>query len=259
MGGLLIAKSSRGVVEKGDIWEVRHHDSPLSPKEAESYIFLKIPDRLMIQLDSYQARWFIALEWEVVAHQASTDGYRIRAWCKTASAGGVGSLTRAMVENYLDNWNAIVQSAQANEVVFDFSIYGLVTSNHFWNAAKIDVPKTVWTELDYDEVTGIHRVSGDYSALGNNPAFIERRIHQAIEDAVIISHDSKVLVFEIRRTSVLAHFKKEIQTDFRKTKIKQRRYRLASAAVDNIIAQGGVVEYDFATVAAYLQDKMMVK
>jgi len=170
-----------------------------------------------------------------------------------------GGLTKDKVEGYLNDWGAVVFSFGPNEVVFDFSIYLLTTSNNFWTKGKLDPVNIIWNEISYNETTGIHRISADYSALTNNPSFIERRINKRLEDGVIVSHVNQVLTFEISRTSILQLFKAELKKDVRQRfKVKQKRWRLSNAAVNNIISQGGIVENDFSVVQTYLRDKLVV-
>lgn len=263
MGALLIANSSRGKVEKGDIWEIRHQDMSMTQKEAESYVLVKITDKLMTELDEYAEQWNIDIDWEIVNHQTSTDGYRIRAWSETYSTGGLGGLTEDKVENYLDKWNASIFSYDSNEVVFDFSVYLLATSQNFWEHQRFPADDIDWSEISYNESMGVHRISADYSGLGSsNAAWIERRLSRVLQDpddGTIISHDSGVLVFEIDRNVILSLFKLKMKKKISEAfSVKSRRWKLSNAAVNNIISQGGVVTYDFSTVEGYLQDKLIV-
>ncbi len=53
MAELLIANSSRGKVEKGDIWEIRANNAPVGIKEAVEFVILKIPNQIFFYLITY--------------------------------------------------------------------------------------------------------------------------------------------------------------------------------------------------------------
>ncbi|MCP4990978.1 MAG: hypothetical protein GY928_34505 [Colwellia sp.] len=249
MAELLIANSSRGAVEKGDIWEIRANDSPVGGAELTHYVILKIPDRLMSELDQYALSWNIELDYTIVNQNLGIDGHRIRV-SNTKTNSTSGSITRAQVENFLTGWGAIVFSASQNEVIFDCSINGILESESFW---EVDITGAVFTEVSYDQGTGIHRISLDYSALANNPSYAERYILRHASS--IISHANKVIVFEVERDTILSVLKDGIKDKVERL-VKRKQYKLKSAAVDYITGQGGVVTDTYANFLTNLTDKL---
>jgi hypothetical protein len=172
----------------------------------------------------------------------------------------LGQLTQEKVANYLAGWNASIFSTAQNEVVFDFSIYGLIQSQRFWGG-KVDVQVIIWNEVSYDQGTGVHRISANHAALGNNPSFIQQYVRDRLvmyegEENItpIISHDNMVIVFEITRDAALRFFKWNVKKKVKES-VKRRRWRIISTAVDNVIAQGKIVTVDWATFQTYLRDK----
>ncbi len=250
MAELLIANSSRGKVEKGDIWEIRANNAPVGIKEAVEFVILKIPNQLMTDLDQYALAWNIELDYTIVNQNLGIDGHRIRVSnAKTNST--LGSITRAQVENFLTGWGATVFSASQNEVILDCSINGILESESFWD---IDITGVDFTELSYDEGTGVHLISLDYNSIGNNPSYVERFVARRVES--IISHANKVIVFEAERDAVLNVFKNDINETVEKN-IKSRQYKLTSAAVDYITGQGGVVTDTYVNFLTNLIDKLV--
>ena len=143
----------------------------------------------------------------------------------------------------------MIFSFGSNEVVFDVTIYNALQSEAFYD---IDMAGVVFSELSYDQGTGVHRVQANYAALNNNPTYVERWfMHQGMD---VVCHTGKVSVFDATRGVVRGLFEENIRKLARKM-VERRRYYFGNAVVNNIITNGGTLETDQATVLSHLKDK----
>jgi len=246
---LLIMKADTPPHSKGDIVEIRATGTPFAGKEVVYFVVAEVPDVPMTDFIGYSKPWNLELGFEVVAQNTAIDGYRLRLFSELIS-GVLGIVSPAAVEQFIMSWGGTIHSTAANEVVFDISIYAALTSAAFW---EIDVGQIAFSELSYNETTGIHRIQADYSALANNPTYVERYV--AGMGLSIVSHADKILIYDADRAVVRDSFQRDIKQKASKT-IARRRYCVGSGVVDYIVGQGGVVTTDRATLESYIQDKV---
>lgn len=246
---LLIMKDDRPPHYKGDIVEVRASGTPFGGREPEAFVLVEVPDVPMTAYEHYNNAWERIIDFSIVAQDAAQDGYRIRLF-STLTAGELGVITKDHVEAFIASWGGSVYSWASNEVVFDIRIYDALVSTAFW---EIDISNVVFSELSYDQGTGIHRIQANYNALGNNPTYIERYVRG--KNLNIISHADKVLVYDADRNIVRDHFQNDIKEKSKST-IVRRRYYVNPGVVDFIIPQGGRITTDEATMLSYLRDKV---
>ena len=247
---LLIIKQDTPSHSKGDIVEIRATGTPFGGLEPDSFVLVEVPDIPMVDYEHCNGAWNTILDYEVVNQNLALDGFRLKVCSTTQSVSELGGITKDQVETYLNSWGANVLSFALNEVVFDFGIYAGVISQAFW---EILISSVVCTEISYNQDTGTHRIQADYSALGNNPTYVERYVRG--KQATIVSHAEKIIVFDISRSVVLAAFKQDIKEKAEKM-IKRRRYYVTHAVVDFIVSLGGVLTITETELLAYIKDKV---
>lgn len=251
MAQLLILKQDGPHFSKGDIAEIRASGTPFGGAEPQSFVLVDVPDISIATVDAYgNQHWRRNIQWEVVASDPGQDGYRIRLWSDVVAADGRGQLTREDVERFIHEWGGAVVSVSPGEVRFDVRIYDALVSPAFWDR---DLAEFEFTELDYDQGTSIHRIQVDFSTTTKSPTAVERQA--MARGAEIISHAGRVLVMEMDRADVLAKFIADIQRRGSRKEVARFRYRVNPGVVDAIVAQGGSVTTDAATVLSYIQDK----
>lgn len=246
---LLIMKSDKPPHYKGDIVEIRATGSGFGGKEPDAFVLAEVPDTPMTDYEGYNDQWKRNIDFEVVNQDVAQDGFRLRLFADNNN-GSLGAITKDEVEAFINSWGGTVHSFGSNEVVFDIRIYDALVSTAFW---EIDIPNVVFDELSYDQETGIHRIEADYSALGNNPTYVERYVSRMGLD--IVSHANKVLTYYADRAVVRQAFEDDIKEKARK-RIARRRYHVSEAVVDNIVSQGGTTTTDITTLMSYVQDKI---
>jgi len=240
-------------IKRGDVVEVRANDTPYSAMEKlPDFIVIKFPELLLAPVEEYQNGWDLVIDYEIVNHNAELDSYRIRAFSIMADNSGKGYLTRIQIENYLDQWNAAIFLVVPNVVVFDISIFNAIQSSIFWDD-RSNLEDVVFSEI-YNEVTGIHEVTADYSALNLNPTYVERYIREKADN--IISHSNREIVFTITRNNIFSEFKEDFKRKLARMKIAKRLYYFGKAVVDNVISRGGIITATPAELIQYLKSKL---
>ena len=188
--------------------------------------------------------WQRQVDWSVVNSDLSIDGWRYKAEATNPGLTNLAGLTRDMIENYLNEWNATVFSASTNEVIFDSAIYednsqnpGALQSEGFWD---FDTSSIVFNETEYDSGTGEHTVTADYSAvqaLVDKPKRVEDKVTE--RGGSVISNTLNVITFTINRTDVRDRFKESVNTKLRDV-IYRRQFHISETTFDNIVATADV-------------------
>ncbi|MCA1800759.1 MAG: hypothetical protein LC687_07410 [Actinobacteria bacterium] len=249
---LIIMKQDKPPHYKGDIVEIRASGTPFTGKEPDAFVLVEVPDVPMKEFEGYNLSWQRTLAFDVVASDAAQDGFRLRLYSETENSGA-GAITKEEIDSFIQAWSGTIVSYGANEVVFDITILGALTSPAFWGLDNI-ASQVIFSELSYDQATGIHRIQADYSAIGNNPTYVERYVQRM--GLEIISHQNKVLVYDADRDVVSKAFKDDLK-DKGDKQVTRRRYHISTGVVDTIIGAGGTYTTDKATLLSYVKDKVV--
>jgi hypothetical protein len=251
---LIKARTTHGPYSKGTIAGVKDQPCVWGSKEGLPYsIRVIIPDATRAQILAYTGKWKLEYDYEVVTHNLPQDGYRIRVFSKYPSVSGACSITREQVENYLIHWGATYKSASQNEVVFDFTVYKSAISNGVWgNTLFIG-----FTEVSYNQSTGVHVVDADYSAITPtpNPAKIEGQVIG--KGGLIVSHDAenKIVRFSFDRTLVTARLKRAIHDRLSQT-FEAHQYYIDNDFIDDVVSQGGEVTVNISEMLTYVKNRL---
>lgn len=248
---LLIMKQDKPPHYKGDIVEIRASGTPFGGKEPGAFVMVEVPNVPMKDFEDYNLSWQRTLAFEVVASDPEQDGFRLRLYSETENTGA-GTITKEEIDSYIESWNGTIVDYGANEVTFDITIYGALTSPAFWELPNI-AENVVFSELSYNQSTGIHRIQADYSALGNNPTYVERYVQRM--GLEIVSHQDKVLVYDADRAVVSDAFQKDLKEKGDK-RVARRRYHVSESVVDTIVNNGGTYTTDKDTLLNYVTDKV---
>jgi len=245
---LLIMKSDKPPHYKGDVVETRATGMPFGGKEPEAFILIEVPGLPMKEYRDKPLPFERLIDFDVVSWNRASDRFRLRLFSTNANSTA-GAITKEEIETFINSWGGTVSSFGPKEVVFDIKIYDALTSEAFF---EIDLSATVFEEVSYNSVTGIHRISADYSAVGTSPTYVETWVERLGME--IVSHTSRVLVYDADRSIVRSVFESDLQQKAKK-RLARRRWHIAEAVVDAIVAQGGMVTVGKSTLDMYLKDK----
>jgi len=255
MAFLLFAKNTTSTVSRGDCIEARATGAPITAKELAAFSIVNVPNPLK-DIQDYGQRWFFELDYSVLSSNPAQDRHTIRMSNPLANStvDGITGKIRQRIENFLTNWNATSVAITQNQIDFDIDIYQAIISKRFWGDIPTDkLAAVTFTELNYQQGTGIHQIQADYSGTGYNPTFVER---QAMRQGVdVISNNGSVLVFDAPRSAVRAKFLDDVKYGSRDTVHKFRWY-VGGGVMNNIDTAGGSIDTDLATLQSYMRDKV---
>ena len=256
MARLMIAAKEHGThavfrTRKGDIIQVDASGSPKGNKALlPNYVYVDIPDATIAELLGVANRWNRTIDWEVVNQNVPQDKWRLRIFAtNNGNLSEKGDITRAMIESWFIGYNITVQSASRNSVTIDVDIYQVAISEGFWK--RFNFTDVVFTKLDFDSGTRIHRIQVDYTLKDFNPQNIELNI---MKWGTVISHFNKVLVFDIDSQDIRLEMKRRISAQL-DDPIDKFQLRIDEADVDLIIGAGGEITRTKAEIVAFIKNK----
>ena len=232
---LILAQDRTGWRKKGYI--IYEKDSPAvwgSQEGLPNFIRVTIPDATIEQTIGYREQWHCVYDWEVVNSNPAFDGYRVRIFGDKVNLSNVGAITREKLDTHLTNMGFVFVSAAPNSITYDFSIYTTAITQWFWSRDITDVD---FEELNYNQETGVHTISADYSI----PDWPADKVAKIVEQkgGVVAINTGGVITFTINRSNVISalknHFRQHIDA-----KIEERRFYVSGSYVDSIVSGGGL-------------------
>jgi len=222
------------------------------------FLHVLVSDAVMADLEPYCQPWEPDIQYQILSHDAATDTYQVRmTQARTANSNqpnvGRGRITRSMVENFLAGWGATVDAVATNQVDFTVTMFSAMTSRLFWDGyPKAILDQGTFTEVSYDDTTGVHRIAFDYSGVAISPKNIERATRKL---ATVVDHDSDVITLDIARATVFQRFKEEVAERLAGA-IYLRRYYVPDAVVDDVVSQGGRITITMAQFLNNIRDRL---
>lgn len=231
-------------------WSLGRHTLP-------NRIRARVSDANYGDLAQYCREWEFDVQFDVVAHDSSLDGYRVKASVPPMfyrASDGANGLTRTQVESYLSKWNATIHSIAANEVVFDALIYDAAISEGFWgdNPALAQV---AFSEV-YTEATGVHRITADYSQTNLGMLTVRKLILN--RGGNIVTESTGETVFDIERGDVFSWFKKDVRSKAANVyggMFRRRLWGFKESALQWAEGQGGDVTVTMAQLLNNLENR----
>jgi len=234
-------KDRSGCYKKGDVVFVHEDGEPWGSGEGPpKFVIVKVTGVTRAQAEQYRDHWHIELAFSVVSSDLTQDLFTIQVTNSLPGATDQAALTQAQVQAFLNDWNATVVSTATNSVTFTAKIYDALTSVGMWGEyARIgSTPVVSFSEQSYDQTTGLHTISADYSATPVKPAAAALAVTQ--RGGTVVSNTGGVIVFQMDRTNARAAFQQDIYQRAREV-FKRRRWGFAAADVDAALAAGGIV------------------
>jgi len=239
------------VEAKGAVVEVRHVDDGYGAAEVPpNFVRIKLSDGFLSDLEQYGGRWERNVDWQVVSHDTVLDVFELRIFSTNPGLSNVGAITLNEVSSIVLDWNGTIISNTTNEVVFDIGIFNAIKSFAFWQLAAVNA--VTFNEISYDQATGTHRISADYSLTGARPKNVDELVRQ--KGATIVSHSGKIITFDITTSVVTAQIKTYFKDKLKKV-VLRRRFSIPIANVDTAIAAGGEITVTLAQLQANIIDE----
>lgn len=252
MSSLLVRGITTSNYEKGDIVEARSEGSPFMQKEVPpNFVKITVLGKFNKDFELYREIWKVEPTFHTNTHDGINDIYNITLSAKTVSPTNVGIISD--YEDYdsaIANWGTVQVSSVDNAMVLNCPVSNMIQSRMFSRFPTMIWNQMVFTEIDYNQISGIHQVRLRYTTLENNPTYIENMICSRVTP---ISHSDKELVFEVQSGDVLGYFEDSVTGC--EPVVKKRRYGLAESLIDTALASGGELEITEESFLSNLRDK----
>lgn len=244
--------------KRGHIIEVYEDSKPFVNPPSPPWLILKVSNVTKAQVAHYVEPWVRRVDYTVVARSVPQDGWRLDLKTTNPNVSGRGHITLGQAQDCLNGWNASVIGIVNDALRFDISIFGIATSPTYWNR---DVSSVQFSEVSYDQATGIHRISANFDNVVFPPGVTKDRIVAMITRAVairggsIVSVVEKTATYDVARDAVIGDFRSAVKLkleDF----IAQKRYRFDSTLVDQILSNGRYLEVSSAVAQSNLLDRL---
>jgi hypothetical protein len=235
-------RDRRGVPKKGDIVAVKPDGYAWEAGEGlPLFVRVLCPNLDHTLVENRIQPWSYDVDFTVVNSNVILDGVRVRATNTNAGTSAVAILTQNQLQPWLNQWNAVFVSAANGGVTFDFTVFGAATSEGFW---RTNIGAFVFTELAYDQPSGVHDIEVDYSgdqSYFNDPERFATTVAQLAVDAgaTVVSNTHGVAVIQVDRVTVRTRFRDYVTP--RLGVYRRHRYHFTEAQVDTVIAAGGSV------------------
>lgn len=210
------------------------------------FYLVKVPGMPKAFGAQYLESWAHDPVFKVIDSNEELDTLRIKTNISKVSATGKGALVREKSEEVFTRWGAAVVDWQADQVVFDLSIYGAITSDGFW---LTDASKMVLSQTKYIPLEGAHRVrieSSPYRAQDIATILKKRQCLQIPPDS-----------FATSRETVKEHCLTDIEDRLRQVKHAKCRWYAPPAAMQAIADAGGTVTIDQPRFLANIRDGLL--
>lgn len=244
---LLIRTADTNGLVKGSIVSVRPANWAWGSAEAlPNFIRVTVTDATFKQVEQYARRLQRNPVLNVDSSDLVTDIHRCT--ITTDTPGPANGITQSDVQQFLTEWDLDYVSHTTQAVTFDIDIERAAKSLGFW---RRDLTGIVFNQTNYDQGTGEHTLTADYSATAFNP----NNVAQAVmaRNADVVTNTGGVITFVVERVDVRQRFLRDMQDVFGDVSLK-RQWRITPAAVDTVIGNGGTGTYTAAQLQSVLVD-----
>ena len=253
--------------QKGDVVSII--DTAESPEYSQQELMhnvgITITTGTFSQIKAYEQRWYSDLVHQQQQLSVVDDIWQVALSMSNVGQNNYGALTKQQVEDYLtQHWNITPTEIKVNLIEFTEPVFEVAISPHMLGTTPRAVLDNItFTQVAYNEETGVHDIKGDYSATQLNPDGVARAVSTFYE---ILSRDdsTKEIVFRAPRIIIFREFEED--ANIRLANVDERengllsinKMRIQEAHVDAIISAGGVVERTLAEAEAMLVDKQQM-
>lgn len=215
-----------------------------------NWIRVAISDLTYKQARQYNMPWMRTPQLEVVLSDLALDRFRLKIVGEAPDLAGVGGFPQARVQAFLDAWDLTPVSTDNNSVTFDLDVKVAGFSSGFWGG--LNVGNMVFAQTSYNQGTGRHIVTADYSATSYDANTAAHVVKKRATD--VLDNDGGVVTYELDRMDVRAAFLEDVH-DRLSVMVGRTRYHVTEAAVDAVVGAGGTGSFTEAQFLGVLQDR----
>jgi hypothetical protein len=230
-----------------------------------NYVHLRITDASAAQVQQYMDEYIKSLIFTVVNNDPVIDGWRIRLEVENLDVSEYAGITQNTVSNYLNRWNATVQSFTNVSVTFDVLIWDAIKSRGFWEVNANHIAGLTLVEDSYDQATGEHIGTVDYTDFRTNVnrSAIRQKLKEKIDEvgATFISENlgQDTITFSITAEQTKQRFLFVLKREH-DIAVWRRKFYFPTGVMNTIEAymqdnNGEPYETDRTTAISFLNDK----
>lgn len=258
----VLAQDSKSYL-KGDIQSIKANPRGWGSKIVlPQWIRLTVTGVDVAEAKAYENQWKTMYDFSIVTHNPAkivgediVDLYRIDVFSMYPSASNRNVCTQAQVQDYLERFGMVLKSANTNAIRFDYGVYTTAISEGYLDIDDTIHTLLVFDETDYNQVSGVHTITCDYSATSFSAAKAQSVIERS--GGVMLDNSNDVITYSIQRNDLNA----EIKSTFRDkldSVFERRIYKISDATIDAWVSQGGVVEVAKSTLLLSMIDKTSI-
>lgn len=248
---LVMARNIGTANKKGDIVEWRANDTVYGTAEClPDFVVIKVSDILLKETENTYPR---RLETRQKVEEISNYSKTLSVKFSNENAGATkGVLTQNQIDKDLADFGGMKVSEATNECIVSYNIDDLVKSKGFlpFHDDKILLMKIQNINEDVSQL--YYEI--DYKGVYNNTTYVERYIGN-MTGVFVLFHAKNVIRFSIQRSKLIEIMQKQLSSRNPNEIVEKWRFSISESIVDNIIASGGVITIDNATLITQIKDK----
>lgn len=219
------------------------------------FVRVNIPDANEVaDVNNVMQEWRRKTTYEILHFDVSVDFFRVRIFADPAisTSNPVAQVTVSEMQQFLLDWGAEKVEVEDAEpgVLFEITAMDGVTSRGLFTFGEEDVNVT-YTEISYDQLSGIHTVELDYSNSSLTEQTIMSILQQAQLEVKMIG--AGICTFEAQREKMIKQLERQVAEKFDKM-IARARYRFTDSLVDSALSGTGTVDLALADIDDNLVD-----
>lgn len=191
-------------------------------------------------VNNVMQEWKRKTTYEILHFDASKDFFRVRIFADPliSTSNPVAQVTVAEMQQFLLDWGAEKVEDASPGVLFEITAMDGITSRGLFTFGEEDANVT-YTEIGYDQLSGIHTVELDYSASSLADQTIRNILSQVQLEVKTIG--AGICTFEAQREKMIAQLERQVADKFNKM-IARVRYRFTDSIVDTALLSNGTVD-----------------
>ena len=246
MAEFLAIKAATDKFDKGDLLGVVANSHSYGAGDLNNRVLIKSPSILLSTARNYVDRLLHRFLIDTVSSDLVTDTHRLKIYSEYAL--NPGSVNVAKIMDILSTWDASGFAVVGQSLKFDLNVLDAAKSLGFWGISTGSVSFTD----SYDQPSGIHTITADYSATSKNATGVEILVDE--QGLTITHHLNRIITYEVHRSQVAAALKEAI--DRRGCSVQAyKRFKFKEAVINAAIAAGDEVTLTPAQLQNNLIDK----
>ena len=232
--------------DKGDVYWVAANSHSYGTADLNNRVIVKSPSIALSDARAYMGQLLHRFLIDTLSSDLVTDTH----WLKLYSEFSLnpGSVNVQKIVDHLTLWGATNFATVGQSLEFDLSVFDAAVSEGLWG---VNVGALAPAEI-YDQPSGIHTITADYSSTGKNSTPVELKVDE--KGFTITNHLNKVITYEVHRSQIAPLLKAEVER-YGKGVQAYKRWKFNAPVVDAAVANGGEVTLTPAQVQNNLIDK----